>query len=224
MRRSYISPEYLQDESKGTLSMKDESTYFSSKIIELSDYIEIDNIDMIWYENSKKEQLDLSIESTNDPNLYSPSNDKEINITLEIDKENSNTEDVLWKFDINYKKILKNYLYASLKKYRTFEGVRKDSVIGNDIEQSIRNYINDNIIGKYELDKIDFYLSNRSINNKNQLKYKNNWDINLSESSLRNDYEKYDKVDSEIMTIEFLHLNSNMYVFDYYYNLKFKRI
>lgn len=228
MRRSYISPEYNNNIVNGTLNMLEESNFFSAKMLELDQEIIINNIDILWYQNQNKEQLDLSVETTSLPYLYSPSEDKLNNLSLTINGSETppglQSRNTRWTFEIKIKDILTNYLYATLKKYRTFEGVRNNFTLYNDVDIAIIEYIRKNILNRYRYKKIDLYLVYRSINEENQLKYKNNWNINLPEESLIENYQTNINGDESLLKILFLQLNSSEYIFDYYYNIHFERI
>lgn len=228
MRRSYISPEYNSNIVNGTLNMLEESNFFSAKMLEIEEKILINNIDILWHQSQNKEQLDISIESTSLPYLYSPSEDKQKNLSLTINTSETPTglqsKNTRWVFHINLKEILINYLYATFKKYRTFEGVKNSQTIYNDVDLAIINYIKNNVLNRYRYNKIDLYLVYRNIGEENQLKYKNNWNINLSEETLIENYQTVLNTDESIVKLLFLQLNSSEYIFDYYYNIHFERI
>lgn len=228
MRRTYFSPEFTNNLVNGSLNVLEQSNFFSSKMLEIEDNIIIDNIDILWYDNSNGEQLDLSIESVNLPYVYSPSDDKFNNLKLSIDEYSTpkgvNSKNTKWIFEINLKSILSNYLFSTLKKYRTFEGVRNNSTIYNDVNVFINNYIKSNILNRYKLEKIDLFILNRSIGEDSQIKYKNNWNKNISVDALVKNYQITFNNDESIAKILFLQLNSNEYIFDYYYNIHYKKI
>lgn len=227
MRRNYMSPEFINNKVNGTLSMIEESNFFSARMLEIEDSILIDNIDILWYQSQTKEQLDLSIESSLTPYIYSPAQDKIQNLSLKVDPnettigERRNTR---WIFEINIQKILVNYLYATLKKFRTFEGVRNNQTIYNDVDVAIINYIKSNVLNRYNFKQIDLYMVFRDINEEGQLKLKNNWNINLPKESLTKSYQITTNPDESVAKLLFLQLNSNEYIFDYYYNILFERI
>ena len=228
MRRTYFSPEFTNNLVNGSLNVLEQSNFFSSKMLEIEDNIIIDNIDILWYDNNNGEQLDLSIESVNLPYVYSPSDDKFNNLKLSIDEYSTpkgvNSKNTKWIFEINLKSILSNYLFSTLKKYRTFEGVRNNSTIYNDVNVFINNYIKSNILNRYKLEKIDLFILNRSIGEDSQIKYKNNWNKNISVDALVKNYQITFNNDESIAKILFLQLNSNEYIFDYYYNIHYKKI
>jgi hypothetical protein len=227
MRRTYISPEYHNNLVPGTINMIEESNFFSSKMIEIEDELEVNNIDIIWYQNSKNEQIDISIESTFEPLFYSTNNDKKVNHILKIDETQSEYQkerNTRWIIDIDSEKILTNYLFANLKRYRTFEGVTNNSTIYNDVDVSIRDYIDYNIRNRYKIKKVDFYLAYRSINEENTLRYKNNWNINLPSNSLYDKYQIITEPDQSNVRLIFNQLISSRYIFDYYFNISFDKI
>jgi hypothetical protein len=227
MRRTYISPEYQNNLAPGTLNMTEQSNFFSSKMIDIEEEIKIDNIDIIWYQNDKNEQMDFSLESIFSPNFYSTSNDKKDNHILEIDKKQSNYQkerNTRWILDIDIRSILINYLFATLKKYRTFEGVKNKSTIYNDVNVSIKEYIYINLINRYKIKKIDFYLAYRNLTEEGYLRYKNNWNINLPDNSLYNNYQIITESDESKIRLIFEQLISSQYNFDYYFNISFERI
>ena len=137
MRRTYISPEYDYSRIYGTFNMKGESSIFGSKMLEIDDIIIIDDQSLVYFQSSTKEQLDLTIESSLTPISYSSSEDKRVNHTLVIDpsqsasQRDSNTQYIL---TIDLKTILSNYIFATLKRWRTFEGVRNDMTKNGDID------------------------------------------------------------------------------------------
>ena len=92
MRRNYISPEFEYRKVFGTLNMKEESTFFGSKMLEIEDIIELHNQGIIYYQNSNNEQIDLDIERSLNPIVYSASDDKKNNHTLVIDESQSDPQ------------------------------------------------------------------------------------------------------------------------------------
>ena len=71
MRRNYISLEFTYKPVFGTLNMREQSTFFSSKMIEIDDILEFHNQGLIYYQNGRKEQLDFDIEKSLAPVVYS---------------------------------------------------------------------------------------------------------------------------------------------------------
>ena len=228
MRRSYISPEYEKNDVYGTLNIKEESNFFASKMLEIADIIDIKNEDLIWYQKENNEQIDLSIESSLNSYSYSVSDIKKNGIKLEMssnhDSMSINRVNTMWVFEINLREIFINYMFATLKMYRTFEGFKNNYSINNDVNIEIIKYIEENVITKYEITKLDLYIAYNNLKTNNAIKYKNIWNPNLSDKFIRKDYSLKLVEDESKAIINFLQPNSNEYAFDYYVNLQFKRL
>lgn len=228
MRRTYISNEFTYFPVNGTLSMKEKGSFFGSKVIKIEDNIDIDNDNIIYYQNTFNEQLDLSTEISNPPVIFSASDDKNSSSQLILDKSqpssllNTNTR---WILTININDILTNYIFALLKKYRTFNGVQNSMTVYNKVDSSIANYIDSNIINQYKYNKINFYISYNNLQN-GSLKYNNTWNSAiLSPSNLLNNISTTFDSTGSIMTINFSQLQpSSQYSFNYYFDLFFNRI
>lgn len=229
MRRTYISPEFNKNAIYGTYNMVEESNFFGAKMLEIEDSILISNQNIIYYQKKNSEQLDLDTETTLDSIIYSSSEDKNANHTLAIDESQTKynfENNTKWIIDINIKSILSNYLYAELKKYRTFEGVRTDMTIYNDVNVAIKKYIEFNVLNRYKLSNIEFYVNYTDLRNQNVLRYKNIW----NETTYKPEYKL-----SKIQTVSDYNQNtlrvlfnqekpSSTYKFDYFFNLLFVKI
>lgn len=229
MRRSYISPEYQNKAVQGTLNMLEESTFFGAKMLEVEDSIKVENQDIIYYQTIDGEQIDFSIESSSTSYVYSSSIDKSRNHTLIIDPTqakyqlDSNTR---WILNIELNTILTNYLFAILKKYRTFEGVKNDTTKYNDVNVAILNYIQYNVLNRYKYSGIELYVNYIDLRDQNILKYNNIW----SDKIINNNY-KLIKLQSDLqfdgssIKISFNQEKpSSDYKFEYYFNILFEKI
>jgi hypothetical protein len=223
MRRSYITPEFHNNYINGSYNMDENSTFFGSKMLEIEDNILVGEDDIIWYENSIGEQLNLSIESSTQALFFSPSDDKLLNHSIYMDKSKSKSRsDSKWFIDIKIEKILMNFLYANLKKYRTFEGIKNNRTIFDSVDDSINAYIISNVLDRYKFDRIDLFLRHRRIDNSISLKLNNTWNPNVK--------DVYNKFESSLngigneLKITFNQLDSDKYSFEYYFNIRFKKI
>lgn len=243
MRRTYISPEFDYSRVFGTLNMREESSVFGSKMLEIEDSIYINNQSLVYFQALNKEQIDLIIESSLTPISYSSGDDKLINHTLVIDdsqvssQRDSNTRYIL---TIDLKSILTNYIFATLKRYRTFEGVKNDMNIFNDVDFAIKDYITKNVLDRYKLTRIDLYLKYIDISNQNILRYDNVFAGSVSQrtnrtSSLPNDitipefqlrsFQSQTQFDFSSTTITFSQeRKSSQFCFDYFFNLFYEKI
>lgn len=241
MRRTYISPEYDYSRIYGTFNMKEESSIFGSKMLEIDDTIIIDDQSLVYFQSSTKDQLDLTIESSLTPISYSSSEDKRVNHTLVIDpsqstsQRDSNTQYIL---TIDLKTILSNYIFATLKRWRTFEGVRNDMTKNGDIDFAIREYILKNVIDRYKLNRVELYLKYIDIQNQNILKFDNIWagysneyrtsslpaDIGMAQYQLKK-FQSQTEFDYSSTIITFSQeKKSSEFCFDYFFKLFYEKI
>lgn len=227
MRRTYISPEYKLTRVYGTYNMKEESNFFSSKMLDIEDNISISTIDIIYYQNINGEQIDFSIESSSSPDFYSPVIDKNINHTLIIDDTQTRSQkegNTKWILTIDIKSILDGYLFSTMKKWRTFEGIKKEMVLSNNVNVDIKKYITENVYDRYKLSSIDLFISYKElIRGQNNFRYKNDWNQNIiSDENKFKKIQTETSVDGSIVKIIFNQDKiSKDYSFDYFFNLNF---
>jgi len=229
MRRSYISPEYLTKSVYGTLNMLEESTFFGAKMLEIEDSISIDTLDIIYYQNQNGEQLDLSIESSLASIVYSSSLNKQNNHSLVLDPSqpkyqlDNNTK---WILTIDLKTIITDYLFATLKKYRTFESIKNDMNIYSNVDTAIKSYINYNILNRYRYKSIQLYINYIDLRNQTALRYSNEWNKNsINTSNLLTKLQTETEFDESSIKITFNQEKpSSTYRFDYYFNIIFEKI
>jgi hypothetical protein len=229
MRRTYISSEYTNTKTYGTLNMVEESNYFGSKMLEIEDSIYIENQNIIYYQQSNGEQMNLSAEITVNSSIYSASSDKKTNHSLIIDDSQSDYQrdnNTKWIVNIGLKDILSNILFANLKRYRTFEGLKTSLTRTNDVNSAINEYISQNVLNRYKFKKIDFYIQYKDLRSQNVLRFKNTWNPNIGIDSNR-----FQKIQTETafdgsnLKVFFnQEQSSNQYTFDYYFNILFEKI
>lgn len=229
MRRTYISPEYQNRAVYGTLNMVEESTFFGAKMLEIEDTISIDNQDIIYYQKLNGEQLDFSIESSLSSIVYSSSTNKLNNHTLELDTTQPKYQldnNTRWILTIDLKTIITDYLYATLKRYRTFEGVKNEMTMFNDVNVGVRNYIQSNVLNRYKFKSIDLYVRYQDLRNQSLLRYKNKWDNNIINPTYKLiKFQTETEFDDSSIRITFNQEKpSTTYSMDYYFNILFEKI
>jgi len=229
MRRSYISPEYTESSIYGTFNMIEESNFFGAKMLEVEDTISISNQNIIYYQKLTGEQIDISIESSLPSQVYSASDSMKSRQTIIIDptqlsyQRDSNTK---WILTIDLKNILIDYLFAVMKRYRTFEGISNNLTRTNDVNTAIRQYISSNVLNRYKFSKLDLYISYKDLMQQNVLRYKNTWNPNaVSDAHLLKKAQKDLAFDESELKILFTQENSSaQYNFEYYFNILFEKI
>ncbi len=229
MKRNYISPEFEYSRIFGTLNMKEESSFFGSKMLEIEDSLLLDNNGVIYYQNQFGEQLDLSIENSLTPIVYSIPNDKNENHSLILDESQSEFQrnnQTRYIMTINLKTILENYLFAILKQYRTFEGVKNNMTYTNDVSFSMKEYISKNILDRYKFEKIELFLKYNDLRDQSILRFKNTWNDQIGQDSLRlKKIETNSEFDQSSIEVTFSQEKiSSLFSFDYYFNLFWKKL
>jgi hypothetical protein len=209
--------------------MVEESNFFGSKMLEIEDSFSITNQEIIYYQNANGEQLDFSIESSLQSFNYSAITDKQQNHTLVIDESQplyQKTENTRWILTIDLEKIIKNYIFANLKKFRTFEGVKKELTLYDDINVAIKNYIDFNVYDRYKVQSIDLYVSYQSLRNQNILRLKNNWNknITISENLLTKVQTEYSTNNSTARLIFNQEKPSQEFSYDYFFNVNLVKL
>jgi hypothetical protein len=209
--------------------MVEESNFFSSKMLEIEDFIDISNQDIIYYQKVNKEQLDITVESSlNSSILYSAAVNKRDNHVLELDKSqpvyqlNKNTR---WILEIDLEKIFSDFIFSSLKKYRTFEGLKNNMTLEKNVDIAIRNYIDKNIKNRYKLTNIDFLIKYKDLRNQDILKWKNTWNPQLTVDDKFNKIQtETESDDSKIKVIFEQDKPSDTYNYDYYFNIFYEKL
>ena len=232
MRRDYISPEFEYTRTFGTYDMTEASSLFGSKMLEIEDELNLHNQSIIYYQSLEKEQIDLSIESSLPPIIYSVSDDKKSKHTLVISEsqnefqKNGNTKYIL---TIQLGNLLINYIFATLKEHRTFEGVRNKMCRKGDIDNSIYEYIIKNILNRYKLEKTELYVKYNDLRSQTSLRFSNKWSSDIDSISTSNylltKIETDTSFDGSSVKINFnQEKSSQKYNFDYYFKLIWKKI
>lgn len=227
MRRNYISPEFDHKYQFGSYTMIEKSSFFGSKMLEIEDSIDISLQNIIYYQNLKKEQIDIGIESSLPPISYSSSIDKNLNHKLSIDDSQllSQKEDkTMYILEISYLEIFKNFLFATLKEARTFEGLKSQMSYYGDVDFSIKEYIDKNILSRYKFERLDLYLDYKDLRNQNVLMFSNSWNLNSFKPENQLSRFQIDTRDS-ILKINFnQEKSSKSFSFEYYFNLFWKKL
>jgi hypothetical protein len=232
MRRTYISPEYQYQKVYGTVNMLEHSSFFGSKMLEIEDSLSIKNDNIIYYQLENGEQLDAAAEerlTSSLPTIYNTIQDKAYNHKLFIDDSQSESDKdgkARWILDIKLKDILKNYIFATMKKYRTFEGVTNEMTVSNSVNASIREYIDKNVLNRYKFTRVELFLQSVDLLTIGGLKYGNKYESSIESTSTI--YTKFqsetDANDIDIRLTFYQDNPASRYAFNYYFNLYFKKL
>jgi hypothetical protein len=207
--------------------MKEQTSFFGSKMLSIDSYISVSDLNIIYYEADNGEQVSYLIEKNNQPIIYSMLDDKNSNHIIKLDESQSpvqKSSNTRWIIKIDTNTILSNFLFATLKKYRTFEGVTSDMTLNNSVDRSINDYITQNLLNRYKFSNLEFYVSYNHYSQSDTFKYKNTFTEIFDSSNL---VKKIQSVldDKNFLTVIFSQEQpSTSYNFNYYFNLYFEKV
>lgn len=158
MRKSFRTKEYSLEPIAGTFSMKELRNFFSTKILEIEDTMRINENNIIWSQNEDNTQ-GLSLDNVNRTlNMYDL---KDNNHTLRM-QPNQNQQQrnnyTRWEFTFQIKNMIREYLFAKLKRNRTFAGIANNKTLNNSINQAIYDYIDMNVMERLNFATVDLYI------------------------------------------------------------------
>lgn len=228
MRRGYISPEFEYKKVSGLLNMVEESTFFGSKMMDVPNTINITNGSILYYQNANSEQIDILVERNNEPVIFNIDVLKSSLHRIDLNTTQNDVEvddQAKWVINVSIREILIEYIFASLKKNRTFEGVLDKSTIYNDVDLAIRDYITNNILSRYELKDLEFYVVYNDLSITNGLQLQNTFDVNALNGNLVKNIDYAMSFDKSTLTINFKQSKpSKDFSFNYYFNINFFKI
>mgnify|MGYP003670469822 FL=1 len=220
MRRNYISPEFVNSKIYGSFNSYEESNFFGSKMVDIIDQ------NVIYYQNSKNEQIDVDVESAQNSVIYSSFDNKKQNHTLIIDDSQSDIQrksNTRWILDIDLKSILTEFIFANLKRERTFQSLTNDMVVSKDVNVFIRNYISNNVLDRYNLSNIELYVDYLDLKSEDNFQYKNTFDKRTFNKISRFQTEtNYNSTKTRLTFNQ--EQTSQDWTFKYSFNLKFVKI
>jgi hypothetical protein len=245
MKDSLMLKKYKTEKVPGTYNLIEEKTFFGTKIMDIEDYIEITDKSIQYYElnvsgtsqeNNGYQYYELNT-FIEDVIIQDIVNIKNENHTIKKTLQSKETEinNTHWKIKIDIKSILSQYIFGKIKETRTFKSIESSVFINRNINKSIYEYIENNILDRYELDNIELYV--KYIDIKNNIIYSNlaikqydplfNQSIEIEENRVRNTNLKLDLYLDKLapITVDYYQTKSSTeYKFDYYFNLYFKKI
>jgi hypothetical protein len=198
-------------------------------MLEIEDNISIIDDNLIYYQLDTGEQLDEKTEKTLNEVVYDAGLDKSNNQKLVIDEnqtEQQRLEKTKWIMTINSKQIFLNYLFATLKKFRTFEGVTNDMVLTNNLNRTIFDYIINNVYYRYRFVRMELFLLPIDITSNGNLQFSNQFDPFIKDDITK--VTKFQTVlsedESSIRVFFSQPENASEFSFKYYYNLYFEKL
>lgn len=230
MKRTYISPEFDYKPIFGSFNMQESSSFFGSKMMEIEDKVDIKNDNLIYHQLLTGEQIDESSELNLPQIIYDATLNKEFNHTIELDPNQSDFDkenSAQWKIRIEMKDILRNHIFAILKNKRTFEGLKNEMVISGGVDYATLDYINKNIISRYGLKSIDFFVEYLDLCGDGTLQYKNVYDKLIESTTTKTTKSEIFNisVDQTYLDVRFRQEKpAYAWSFKYYFNIYFEKL
>ncbi len=243
MKSNLILKQFDTESIAGTMNIYDLRTFFGGKIAYTEDNIRI-NSDAVEYSymSSGKENGYQYFDKDNAPeyleteyienltdlkdNYHSISLLNQTSVNL-----NSNTR---WKIEINSRRILQDYLFFKFRESRAFQSIEYLDLKNKSINDSIYKYIEYNILDNYKFESVDLYISYSNIPKIQSIK--TNILLQFEPIFTEDVYDEENKVFnfnivnldkfkfSNIVINYFQTKSSNIYKFDYYFDLNFVKI
>jgi hypothetical protein len=237
MKENLILKQFDTQDVNGTYELKEFKWFFGSKMLEVEDEVIIDNITIQYSQESNGFQnYDTESQSTNENFLTPNLNDVKIeyhNIELIPQSEKQLENNTRWKLTIDMKSILTDYVFYKMKERRTFKGLKQDNFLNKNINLSLKNYIQTNVINRYKYKKLDLYIKYNNIEESQnvltttKLQFQTTFNPLVKESvNLTQDYTTRNQ-NLRLTTLDVLYNQikpSNNYNFDYYFDIYFEKI
>lgn len=229
MRRTYISPEFIYTPVFGSFNMLEQSSFFGSKMLEIEDKFNITNDNLIYYQQSTGEQLDLESEISLPPVSFDQVVVKSTNHKLTLLEQQDDFQkngNAIWEMTIDSRTIFLDSMFATLKKYRTFEGMQRKMTVNSDIRTAIYRYIDLNIRSRYRISRIEMFIDYIDLLSINGLKYGNIFDQTIESPNKKfTKFQTATEFDDSSVKLSFTQEKSaSLFAFRYYFNIYFDKI
>jgi hypothetical protein len=240
MKTTTIIQQYRKEPVIGTKTAKEVKSFFGTNLIDIEDEILISDIS-IQYSDTPTDHyqyydLTTLVNEQEVSVLRSLDDIKFENHTIDLYKLNYTSFDNLqWNLVLKARNILKEYLFSRLKEARTMKSVRKDQTPKNNINSFIYDYIEFNLLDRYNINYINFYVQYRNVIDDGNT-FNNNYTIkNPTFNNISYKTENIVK-DVRILTTDYLNnlgdvnmtyfqiKNAIQYTFDYYFVIDYKKI
>lgn len=255
MKSNLTIKKYDITKVNGVKSNKEIKSFFGSKLIDIEDVIYINNIAIQYTEVVNKRDIKLDhyqnysqeIKTVNGLSILYPETvflkslddvkyeNHSIDVLTSKDPKNlTKNQNYEWVMNINAKNILREYLFLRLKESRVFKTVRSQDLIERNINTYIYNYINENLLNRYNISDLSFYaeffdvINNSTIYQRQTLKTPNfNKTIFKPVNKITNVSIITPDYLSNLDTVQVKYNQTKdfkKYKYDYYYTITYKKI
>lgn len=255
MKDTLMLKKFNSENINGTFNLYEERSFFGSKMMEVEDEININNTSIQYYQyyldtsnHTGKTYMDLS--RNNGFQYYILNKNLEtffINdlVQLKLDYHTISKfqqsdidlkNNTRWEIKINIYDILKNYIFYNIKNARTFKGLKYTNFLNQNINNSIKEYIDNNILNRYKFESVDLYVLYNKINLSSSiysfrtlLQYNPVFDssVELPENKVTNaSIQQENDIDqlADVILIYNQIKPSTEWAFSYYFNIVYKKI
>ncbi len=242
MKNDLMIKKFRKEFIRGTMNMMEIRSFFGSKLMDIEDTIVVDNSSIQYTQLTDVNNYGYQYM---DPMLASTEENFIVNLTdikgqyHTIKPLNQNIYDLQyntkWYITIDTRNILRDYLFLRIKEARSFKSVKSADTLKGDVNLAIYEYIDYNIIDRYQFENIYLYVKYENLVSDSKV-VKNatiqyspvfNDDI-IDESTLVKDYnlKKSDALENlkPIIILYSQTKKSSEYRFDYYFNIYFEKI
>jgi len=238
MKSDLIITRFKTQPIVGTVSPYEQKTFFGSKMIDIEDEIIIDESNIQYSEifnsensNNNGYQYYEDIDNLEKIYLVNLSYTKYIHHSIDLMSQSdmdlqNNTN---WTLLISWKDILTDYLFYRLKEVRTFKCIKYTDVLSENINLYIREYIDKNLLNRYQFSKLNLYieylpLDNDNINIKPNLQFDPLFTVNVKkDTNLITNVNAI--VYDDIIDVKYKQTQSSKtYKFNYYFDIVLTKI
>lgn len=230
MKKNFITKEYAKINEHGTMSMYENRNFMASKILEIEDNININDLILEWFESFDGTQ-GIGVDSVN--KQYIPLDIKKKYIKYNV-LENQSAESksiyTKWNFAINTQSILVEYIYAKLRVNKIFARIKNINTLTNSVENAIKEYVITNVIPRIRFYNIVLYVKYYRLGD-----FINNEQIALQYDTILtnnviSDINKVTNFQVDVFANDIANIiykqtqSSENYKFDFYFDVIYKKI
>ena len=239
MKTTTIIQQYKKEPVVGTKTAKEVKSFFGTNLVDIEDEIIISDVSIQYSDtpSTHYQYYDLTtlVSEQEVTTLRSLTDIKYENHTIDLYKQDYTYNNLQWNYVIKARNILKEYLFARLKESRMMKSITKDQTPKNDINTFIYDYIEFNLLDRYNINYITFYVQYKNVINDGNT-FNNNYTIK-NPTFDKNCYKtEYIVTDISILTTDYLNnlgdvkmkyhqiKDASRYTFNYYFVIDYKKI
>lgn len=232
--------QYRKEPVIGTKTAKEIKSFFGTNLIDIEDEIVISDISIQYSDRSSDHyqyyDLTTMVSEQETTMLRSLDDIKYENHSIDLYRLNySDYDNLQWNYVVKARNILKEYLFSRLKESRIMKSIDKNQTPKNNINTFIYDYIELNLLDRYNIDNIVFYIQYKNViddgntfnNNytiKNPTFNKNSYKIENITKDVRILTTDYMNNLGDVNMVYYQIKNAIQYTFDYYFIISYKKI